>query len=474
MLDLVDVGERALESYRGVAADALIDAVKKNAADLRGARVLHLNSTPYGGGVSELLRSIVPLLNNLGLVADWRIISGDEAFFQVTKDVHNGLQGAPRTIDDAEKARYIANARGNAAAFVEDYDFVFIHDPQPAAILPLHGKGNARWVWRCHIDTSAPNPQVWEFLRPFLADYDAAVFTMAAFVPPDLPIARVEIVPPAIDPLSPKNLRLPETTARQILEWIGVSVRRPLVTQVSRFDVWKDPMGVIRAYRLARNELPDLQLALVGSIALDDPEGRDMYREIRGEAHGDPEIHVFTNLIGVGNIEVNAFQSLSNVVVQKSVREGFGLVVSESLWKGTPVVAGRAGGIPLQMADGAGGVLVETPEECAREIVSLLKDPARAKALGESGRKRVREHFLIPRLLLNDLSLMQELAAARPLVRTEEWRQRDPVCGMVLEDEPAIREVFEGMPYGFCSARCRSLFLEAPGHYSTGPSPALH
>lgn len=466
MLDLVDVGPRSLESYRGIAHGGLLDELRQTAKDLRGARVLHVNATPYGGGVSELLRSVVPLLDDLGLVAHWRIISGDRAFFDVTKAIHNGMQGAHRTLVDREKATYIANARVNAAAFTEEYDFVFVHDPQPAAILPMRGKGSARWIWRCHIDTSSPNRAIWDFLRPFLSEYDAAVFTMEPFVPPDLPIGCVEIVPPAIDPHSPKNMRLAPETAREVLEWIGIRVDRPLVTQVSRFDPWKDPVGVIRAYRLAREQVPGLQLALVGSLALDDPEGWDIYRQIRDETRDDPLIHVFTNLVGVGNVEVNAFQTLSNVIVQKSVREGFGLVVSESLWKGTPVVAGRAGGIPLQMADGVGGALVDSVEECAGALVSLLRDPERAKALGATGRERVREHFLLPRLVLNELSLMRELSATRPIARLADWSHRDPVCGMALpEGAPAVSVSLGGVTYAFCSERCRSLFDEAAARY---------
>jgi trehalose synthase len=472
MLDLVDVGDRSVASYRGVARDALLDDLERAAKDLRGARVLHVNATPYGGGVSELLRSIVPLLNDLGLVAHWRIISGDDAFFDVTKTIHNGMQGAARPLSDKQKATYLANTRTNAAAFAEEYDFVFMHDPQPAGILSMHGRRSARWIWRCHIDTASPELHTWDFLRPFLSEYDAAVFTMAEFVPPDMPIERVEIVPPAIDPRSPKNMPLPTETARQVLEWIGVRPGRPLVTQVSRFDPWKDPLGVIEAYRIAREEVPDLDLAMVGSLALDDPEGWRIYRQVRAEAKDDHQIHVFTNLVGIGNIEVNAFQALSSVVLQKSLREGFGLVVSEALWKGTPVVAGRTGGIPLQMADGVGGVLVDSVEDCARAIVSLLRDRAHARELGASGRERVRDHFLIPRLVLNELSLMRELTVSRPIARPTDWSRRDPVCGMALLDGTApISTTLRAVTYGFCSEQCRRLFVEAPNQYiASSPS----
>jgi len=474
MLAHVDVGEGTLASYRGVAPDQLLDAVERTAQELRGARVLHLNATPYGGGVSELLRSVVPLLNDQGLIAHWRIISGDEPFFQVTKALHNGLQGAPRELDDKEKARYLATSRANAAGFDdEEYDFIFVHDPQPAALLQFAGKGRARWIWRSHIDTSRANPGIWHFLRPFLADYDAAVFTMSDFVPADLPTAVVDIIPPAIDPQNPKNLPLPEQTARQILEWIGIHTEHPLVTQVSRFDPWKDPLGVVEAYRQVRQDVPELQLALVASMATDDPEGWEMYRLIRKAIDGDKRIHIFTNLIGVGNVEVNAFQALSRLVIQKSLREGFGLSVSEALWKGTPVIGGRVGGIPLQMADGTGGLLVDSVPECAQAMLALLKDPERAAQLGASGRERVRRHFLIPRMVLDELALMRRLTAGAVRGRVFEWvAHRDPVCGMAVEAAVQTSSI-DGLTLRFCSEQCRAMFAAEPARYlpAMGPLP---
>ncbi|HEU0028220.1 MAG TPA: glycosyltransferase [Ktedonobacterales bacterium] len=416
MLYTVDVGKRSLRAYRGIVPDETLEELREAAAPLRNLRVLHLNATPYGGGVSELLRSVVPLLNDLGLRAKWQVISGGERFFHATKAIHNGLQGSARRITPDETAAYELTSRENAARLEVGGDIVVVHDPQPVALLSMRGKGDARWIWRCHIDTSAPNPQVWDFMRGYLSGYDVAVFTMPEFVPPDLPIARVEVIPPAIDPLSPKNLPLAERTARQIITWIGVELDSPLVTQVARFDPWKDPLGVIAAYRLVRQWIPNLQLALVGSMALDDPEGWDIYNQLVDMSQKDPLVHVFSNYTGVGNIEVNAFQRLSDVIIQKSVREGFGLVVSEALWKGTPVVAGRAGGIPLQMADGAGGLLVESPEECAEAVLKLMRDREGAAEMAKRGQDRVRERFLLPRLLLDELRLMAATAAgtARP------------------------------------------------------------
>jgi trehalose synthase len=466
MLQTVDIGERSLASYDGIVPSEILAHLRELSSELGGVRVLHLNATAYGGGVSELLRSLVPLVNDLGLVSDWKIIGGDNAFFEVTKKLHNGLQGGDLELTAEEKERYEDVSRENARALTEEYDVVFIHDPQPAAILPLRGNGHSRWVWRCHIDTGQPNPAVWEYVRGFLHSYDAAIFTMPEFVPPDFPLSRVQIIPPAIDPLSPKNMPIGDGMARQVLDWIGVRLNRPMITQVSRFDSWKDPLGVIEAYKLAREEVGDLQLALVGSMALDDPEGWEIYNQVQYASKSDPLIHVFTNLTGVGNIEVNAFQRHSELIVQKSIREGFGLVVSESLWKGTPVVAGRAGGIPLQMSDDSGGILVDGIEDCAKAIVKLLRDPGLAERLGDSGRERVREHFLLPRLLVNELTLVKDLLSDgqdRPVFSPA---TQDPVCGMALPPgEEHLSASYQGREYVFCSELCKQRFLLNPERY---------
>jgi trehalose synthase len=471
MLQRVDIGTRAIDDYAPQAGEPAVAELTRLAAPLAGARVLHLNATPYGGGVSELLRSVVPIERSLGLVADWKIISGDQAFFGVTKLLHNGLQGASVVLDDAAREHYLTTSRENALQLEEEYDVVVVHDPQPAALLSLHGRGRARWIWRCHIDTGTPHPAAWAFLRPFLAGYDAAVFTMPEFVPADMPIARCAIIPPAIDPLSPKNLPIDEAMVDAVLGWIGVGTDGPLVTQVSRFDPWKDPLGVLAAYRLARQEIPSLRLALVGSMALDDPQGWDVYRQIEAEGRVDPSVHVFTNLTGVGNLEVNAFQRRSAVIIQKSVREGFGLVVSEALWKGTPVVAGRAGGIPLQMS-GTGGFLVDSVPECAARLVELVRDRDLARTLGEGGREHVRRHFLLPRLVADELRLFSAVLGTQALA-VREWERdatlgtRDLVCGMPLpaaNDHP--KAAYQGKTYAFCCEECRRRFLAEPELYT--------
>ena len=409
MLDHVDVGVVGFRAYEPYVSSELAREIRSLARHLKGARVAQINATPYGGGVSELLRSLVPMYKGLGIHADWKVISGDPQFFGVTKSFHNALQGAPEEIPSLAGETYLMYNKMNADLLDEEYDFFIIHDPQPLAIRHFKGRDNAKWVWRCHIDTSNPNKDVLTFLLRYFAEYDAIVFTMEQFVPPALEHGKLAIIPPAIDPISPKNMGLPEETCGQILTWLGVNLRQPLLTQVSRFDPWKDPLGVIEVYRRVRSEVPGLQLAMIASMAMDDPEGWEIHKQVVEETKGDDDIHVRTNLVGVGDVEVNAFQRLSDVVLQKSIREGFGLVISESLWKGTPVVANRAGGIPLQMEDGVGGFLVESTEQAVERSLYLLRHPREAKAIGRAGQERVRERFLMPRLLADELRLLASL-----------------------------------------------------------------
>jgi trehalose synthase len=420
VLESVDVGRQSIADYEATAGRDTIERLKVLAQPLRGARILHLNATPYGGGVAEILRSEVPLLRDLGIAADWKVITGDKDFFSVTKTMHNALQGATRSLTDHEKEVYLTYSTRNAHLLEEEYDLIVTHDPQPLAIPQFHGRGDARWVWRCHLDTSEPHPELWDYLRPYLDDYDAAVFTEEGFVPPGLPISLVGIIPPAIDPQSPKNIELPSHIAGRILGWLGVELGKPLVTQVSRFDPWKDQPGVVEAYKLVKEEVPTLKLALVGSMALDDPEGWEVYRQIKEAAREDPDIDIFTNLTGVSNVEVNAFQRLSDVCVQKSIREGFGLVVSETLWKGTPMVAGEAGGIPLQMPSGAGGFLVGSVEECAEKLLYLLRNPEEGAELALSGKDVVKARFLLTRLISDELELYASLLGSRAVAGEQE------------------------------------------------------
>ncbi|HZD59472.1 MAG TPA: glycosyltransferase, partial [Anaerolineae bacterium] len=328
--------------------------------------------------------------------------------FRVTKAFHNALQGRTYSLTKADRTTYLAYNSLNARELSDTYDFIFVHDPQPAALRHLRPNTKARWIWRCHIDTSNPNPEVWEFLKPFVDEFDAIVFTLREFIPEGLD-GRVVTILPAIDPLSPKNMNLTGDMSRYLLNWIGMRLNGPLICQVSRFDPWKDPLGVIETYKLVKRERPDVNLALVGSMALDDPEGWEMYGKIIEAVHKDRDIHVFTNLVGVCDLQVNAFQRLSDVAIQKSIREGFGLVVSETLWKETPMVAGDAGGIPVQMA-GGGGFLIGSIEEAAMRVLELLSNPGMAKEEGKKGREYVRKNFLITRLLRDHLLLLSSIS----------------------------------------------------------------
>lgn len=476
-LQPVDVGPESLARYYDAVGYDSIDELQALAEPLRGARVAHINATSYGGGVSELLRSIIPLYRAVGVAADWLVIPGSPDFFDITKGIHNALQGAPYRLTEKRKELYVQLNQQAAEALGRDYDYVVVHDPQPAAMRSLHGGNDARWVWRCHIDTSEPNAAVWNFLRPYLEDYEAAVFTLGGFVPPDFPATRIEIMPPAIDPESPKNIEIGDTIARRMLGWLGVESDRPLMTQVSRFDPWKDPFGVIEVWRLVRAEVPDLQLALVGSMALDDPEGWELYERILEARAGDLAFHVFTNLTGVSNTEVNAFQRLSDVVLQKSIREGFGLVVSETLWKGTPVVAGRAGGIPMQLRDGTGGFLIDSVEEAAERALQLLRDPDLGRELGARGRELVRDRFLLPRLIADELRLYAALLDLEaPMVDASlvglTGERRDPVCGLrVPPGREARTAEHAGSTLAFCSEDCHAEFEADPARFGRAISP---
>ena len=422
-LQNVRVGSKSIDSYASIIGLEEIERLRSLAADLKGARVLHINSTAYGGGVAEILRSHIALLRSLGVDADWMLIRGNDPFFNVTKGFHNALQGGNYHLTAKGKEVYLANNLRNARSLDDAYDFIIVHDPQPAAIRVLHEGSNARWVWRCHIDTSYPDRKVWNFLKPYIETYDAMVFTMEQYVSPDLPKEKVFLTPPAIDPLSPKNIPLTKKFCEKIIGWVGIAADRPLITQVSRFDPWKDPLGVIEVYRAAREHVPGLQLAMLGHLAMDDPEGWDMYDRVLKASREDPNIYLSTNFTAASSIEVNAFQRHSNVVIQKSIREGFGLVVSEALWKATPVVAGRAGGIPLQLEDGKGGYLVDSAEECTEKVIHLLQHPDQARRMGLNGRRHVRSRFLIPRFLSDELTLLRSLndRPTTPLVdsRTE-------------------------------------------------------
>jgi trehalose synthase len=401
---------RRVDDFREPAGDEAVERLRAAADPLKGTRWVHVSSTSFGGGVAELLPTQIALLQDLGIEAQWQVIEGSEEFFAITKLVHNALQGAGVPWNEAMERTYLDRIAANAARFDNDADVVFVHDPQPLALLsfiedqhPPHGK----WLWRCHIDLSRPMEQVWGFFAVYAARYDAAVFTIEDFVRPGLP--PVAIVPPSIDPHSPKNIWLEHESVWEVLHAYGIDPQHPIVTQVSRFDPWKDPLGVIDAYRLARREIPDLQLILAGSMAHDDPEAWHFLEMTQEHRQDDPRIHILSNLQDVGPVAINAFQRASTVSLQKSLREGFGLTVAEAMWKDRPVVAGDAGGLRLQVQDGVTGFLVRSVEECADRLVTLLRDTELRTSFGRAGKELVRERFLTIRELTDYLELLASL-----------------------------------------------------------------
>ncbi len=409
MLNLVNVGHKALADYATIATRGLMDEIRALAEPLEGKRVAHLSATAFGGGVAEINYTLIPLMQDAGLEVEWRIIRGAEDFFNVTKTIHNALQGDPQGLGEPQHEIFRRYQELNAREFTGDYDFVVIHDPQPVGMIDHFPDSNAKWVWRGHIDFSEPNLQVLEFLLPSIRRYDAAIFHLAEYVPKASGLPECYIWPPAIDPLAPKNMALSPEDAAYIVDQFGIDVDRPLLTQVSRFDPWKDPLGVIDAYRIVKEEFSEVQLALVGSMAHDDPEGWDYYNKTVEYADGDPDIFILSNLNNVGSVEVNAFQVHSRAVVQKSIREGFGLTVSEALWKGRPTVAGNVGGIRVQIENGVTGWLVDSAADCAAACLEILRDPESARQHALRGKEHVRRNFLTPRLLRDWLVLFNRL-----------------------------------------------------------------
>lgn len=414
-MELVKVTPKSYRDYLPFIEEEARQSIDALLEGLRGKRVAMVNATSYGGGVAEKLHSLVPLLQDMGLHVDWWVIRGGDDFFCVTKKFHNSLQGQRGPLTREEMDIFMQYNRLNGAFLNQwDYDFVVIHDPQPAALVEFRPPGGrAHWIWRCHIDTSTPNPDYWEFLYQYIRQYDAAIFTMPDYVKEETAFRNLTFITPSIDPLSLKNIPLNLEEARQIVSKFGVDTGRPLISQISRFDPWKDPLGVIEVYKIVKKEFPAVQLALVGSMASDDPEGWDyLYRTLR-RAGEDYDIFVVTNFNGITNIEVNAFQTVSDILLQKSLREGFGLTVAEGLWKGTPVIGGNVGGIKRQIENGVSGYLVDTVEECAEKVLTLLRNPVHAREMAAAGKEKVRREFLITTNARNYLQLFQRLLFAK-------------------------------------------------------------
>jgi trehalose synthase len=396
---------RTLEDHRPIVGDDVISGIYRKAASLRGKRVLHVNSTYQSGGVAEMILSLVPLMNNVGIDTRWNILNGDGEFFAITKNFHNALQGQAVAFSDEEKDLYLQTNEAFSGQMAIDHDLVVIHDPQPLPLIRFYRKTQP-WVWRCHVDLSNPNPALWEFLKGFVLDYDRMVISHEHYRRRGMPMEQW-ICRPAIDPLSEKNRDLSEAETAALLAKYGVPTDKPLVTQISRFDKWKDPLGVVEVFSEVKRHV-DCRLVLCGSMAPDDPEGWAIYRQVEDAARPLIDAGDVILITAEDHLLVNALQRASAVILQKSLREGFGLTVTEGLWKGRPVIASRVGGIPLQIEDGETGFLLDPTdvEGFAWRVRQVLENPDLGERLGRAGKEHVRQHFLITRLLSDYLDML--------------------------------------------------------------------
>lgn len=418
MIEEVNFSPIHLQDYKKFVTDEFFIEIKNLAKALMGKKVVHVNSTSRtgGGGVAEVLRSLFPLMKGVGLDAKWLVIKPAKKFFDVTQKIHDTLQGSRENLTKEEKDIYIKESKKLAEAFdKQKADIWIFHDPQPLAI-PFFANNFKAAISRIHIDLSNPNPKTWDFLFPFFTPYKKIIFSLKEFVHPRLPRKKIAVFPPAIDPLLSKNKPLPLRTAKTIISHLNIHPNRPFIAQISRFDRWKDPIGVIQAFYMAKNEIPDLQLVLMGLVlASDNPKAGAVFKEVKRYVKGDPaNIHLFYSPKQIkheNDVLVNTFQVAADVVIQKSIKEGFGLTVAEAMWKGKPVIGGNARGIRLQISDGYNGFLVNNPKECAERIVQLIKDPSLAHQMGERAHQTVKEKFLMPRLLRDYLKLFQEIMA---------------------------------------------------------------
>ncbi|MEA3223666.1 MAG: glycosyltransferase [Thermodesulfobacteriota bacterium] len=397
-----------LEDYRKIVGDEVIGGISRKARNLYGKHILNINSTYQGGGVAEILNSLIPLMNDIGIDAGWRTLHGYPDFFGITKKFHNALQGEAIHLTERKKQVY-SQANGDFSAYTHiDHDCVIVHDPQPLPLIKFYKKRQP-WIWRCHVDLSKPNDKVWEFLSSFILRYDMVILSNKSYIKKDLPVEQ-RIVYPAIDPLSSKNMEIPEKDISKYLRKFGVVMDKPLITQISRFDKWKDPEGVIKVFNLVKEKV-DCRLVLCGNIATDDPEGVKMYERIERQAKrliDKGDVILITDPAASNFIFINILQRISSVMIQKSIKEGFCLAVTEALWKETPVVASNVGGIPLQVKDGQDGFLLDPHDTqgFADRIIEILKNPTLAHEMGKKGKEIVRKNFLITRLLSDYLDLL--------------------------------------------------------------------
>lgn len=413
MLPLVKTPKARLDKYKGLIPNGISKEIEQLSKGLKGLKVFHVNATPRGGGVAEILRSLVPLMKGVGLDARWYTIPPRNNFFEITKKMHNALQGKKYKFPFEARKKYIFHMARSAESMRDmKPDVWVIHDPQPAGAILFLPNFPAS-IARLHIDLTSPNQEVWEFVAGFLECYDRVVVSSKDFIKKGTK-GKTIVMPPAIDILASKNKAMPLKNARTILQSFGINLEKPLVTQVSRFDPWKDPLGVIEAYKIAKKKIPDLQLAMVGLfLAKDDPEAIRVFRKVQKKAEKDPDIFLFSEVERLGDLKVNVFvnamQTASDVILQKSIREGFGMTVAEAMWKGKAVIGGNVGGIKMQIKNGKNGFLVSTPKEAASRIVRLIGNSKLRQNMGREARKTVKEKFLMPRLLRDYLRIFRDL-----------------------------------------------------------------
>jgi len=420
MLILVKTPIQKLEKYKDIISNSLYREISDLSKDLKGLKIVHINSTPRGGGVAEVLKSLVPIMKGAAIKAEWYVVPPGRNFFELTKEIHNALQGKKVFLSPNFQKSYQRYVKRFAKLMLDMKADVWIfHDPQPVGIIQfLPDSGFHPIISRIHIDTSSPNLEFWDFFKRFLANYDKIIFSTKEFIHKDIPKEKAVIFPPAIDPLVEKNMPISLSSAKEILESFGINSKKPLISQISRFDPWKDPIGVIKAYRLAKKKIPALQLALAGLfLAHDDPEAMKVFDIVKRETKGDEDIFLFSNPDQLGSLKVdrfvNAFQQGSDVILQKSIKEGFGLTVSEAMWKQKPVIGGNVGGIKLQIKNGQNGFLVSSPEQTAERIIKLIRDPQLAKRMGKRAKTTVQKKFLTPRLVRDYLKLFQKVISSR-------------------------------------------------------------
>jgi len=410
MLSPIEVGKKSLDNYISTAGERKIQEIKDLAQKLSGSRILHINPSAFGGGVAEILFTIVPLMRDTGLEVDWFAIQGNEKIAKITDDICNGLKSKRVEITREMQNKYLEFCEEHVANIEDKYDYIIIHTSDPVGMVNFKEKFSARWIWRCDLDISSPDPETWKFLSPLIKKFDGSIFTIKQFMNRDIKFKNFAISPPTIDPLNLKNSILSQEEYKKIVQKFGVNPDRPIILQLASCHPSRDPLGIIDAYRIVKEQIPDVQLVLITFISSNDPDSWKYYEKTVRHAGEDYNIHFLSNMNGVGSIESNAFQRAAGIIIKKSMKENFGIVVTEGLWKEKPVIASNVNGLSIQVVDEINGFLVNNTEEFAEKILLLLTQPELARKMGIRGKEYVRENFLITRQLKDYLTLLCRLS----------------------------------------------------------------